>query len=351
MSHLRFFCCAIIHLLLVYFISDFCLVDVRADEQNEFRFEGAIQQYEKADAVTPPPKGCTLFVGSSTFALWKTIPTDFKEIAGVNRGFGGSTIPEVNYVIDRIITPFEPASIVFFCGTNDIARGAKSGKAFADFQEFLKLLWEKRPDCNVFYMSATHAPVREKFWPEQDKLNDLIKEFATKTNHLYFIDVRPILDDETGKPKPEFFQEDKLHLTTKAHEAIAPLILKTVKEVTMTMTAPDSKAMQEKIDAAVSFYTQIPKEYNCAQAIAKGFGRDDLVESLKASGGGRAPDGICGALYAVMLMTPENKHAEIKQLFEQSVGNIHCKEIKAVEKTPCPECVRRAAVLYAKFVQ
>lgn len=195
----------------------------------EFRFESTIQEYEQADGKSPPPKGCTMFVGSSTFRLWTTIPQDFAAIGGINRGFGGSKVPEVTFVMDRIITPYEPANIVFFCGGNDIAGGTESDKVFADFQEFLKRLWAKHPQCNVFFVSITLAPVREKFWDTQNQYNTKVADLAVKTDRLTFVDVRQCLVDDTGRPLESLFKPDRLHLNPDGQNAIAPVILKAVQ--------------------------------------------------------------------------------------------------------------------------
>lgn len=45
------------------------------------------------------------------------------------------------------------------------------------------------------------------------------------------------------------------------------------------------------------------KKHNCAQAVIAGFKdkfslEDGLVETFTAHGGGKAPEGCCGALYA-----------------------------------------------------
>jgi xanthine dehydrogenase molybdopterin-binding subunit B len=101
-------------------------------------------------------------------------------------------------------------------------------------------------------------------------------------------------------------------------------------------------------DKAVSLYSQVPKEHNCAQAVAKAFGRDDLIVRLKSCGGGRAEGGLCGALYAALLMLPENKKEEAEKQFCDRAGDILCKAIRREGKTPCVECVRIAADLASK---
>ena len=89
-----------------------------------------------------------------------------------------------------------------------------------------------------------------------------------------------------------------------------------------------------------------PENLNCAQAILKGFQsefgiQDKEIEGFIHFGGGRALNGICGALYtADQLLRQVGKQGVTKE-FEAKVGKIHCKEIKAL-KFPCIECVRIA---------
>ena len=101
-------------------------------------------------------------------------------------------------------------------------------------------------------------------------------------------------------------------------------------------------------EVAAGFYSQMPKEYNCAQSVAKAFGRDDLVETLKACGGGKAPGRLCGALYAVTLLLPEDRRDEIIQCFQDEVGHTLCKPIRRENRVKCVDCVRIAAGLLTK---
>jgi len=95
-------------------------------------------------------------------------------------------------------------------------------------------------------------------------------------------------------------------------------------------------------EQAVAFYTQKPKQYNCAQAVAKTFQRDDLVESLKSCGGGKAPGGLCGALYAAVLLAGEERNAAVKEQFLKEIGHLECKAIRKNGRATCTDCVCRA---------
>jgi hypothetical protein len=60
-------------------------------------FEKEIRNYEKQDSISMPAKGQILFIGSSSFRIWKTFATDLAGIAAINRGFGGSTMTDALY--------------------------------------------------------------------------------------------------------------------------------------------------------------------------------------------------------------------------------------------------------------
>ena len=49
---------------------------------------------------------------------------------------------------------------------------------------------------------------------------------------------------------------------------------------------------------ALELFTAVPKMHNCAQAVAEGCGHPEMVAELASCGGGRAPEGLCGALHS-----------------------------------------------------
>ena len=191
----------------------------------EFRFEKDIVEYEKKSVETPPPDHCTIFVGSSTWALWgDQLEKDFAEFQAVNRGFGGSTVPEVLHVMHRIVTPHKPARVMFFCGGNDIAGGATAEVTFENFKTFLIRLWDTSPNTEVFFVSVTGAPVRERFFDETRKYNMLVRDLAGTMTRLHYIDTFVTLTGEDGKADEKYFLQDRLHLNRDGQERWIPVI-------------------------------------------------------------------------------------------------------------------------------
>ena len=97
--------------------------------------------------------------------------------------------------------------------------------------------------------------------------------------------------------------------------------------------------------SAEEIFARVPKTHNCAQSIAAGCGREELVDELADCGGGRAPGGLCGALYAALRMLPEEKRAEAKAEFIRRIGSSDCRTIKTQCRIPCAHCVAVAAEL------
>ena len=91
---------------------------------------------------------------------------------------------------------------------------------------------------------------------------------------------------------------------------------------------------------AYEFFTQAGHPFNCAQALMMGAGHPERKDEMAACGGGRAPGGMCGALYAALQLTPAERHEALIAAFKARVGATTCREIKgAATPVPCAQCV------------
>ncbi len=98
-------------------------------------------------------------------------------------------------------------------------------------------------------------------------------------------------------------------------------------------------------EKALSTFREPPYMYNCAQTICAAFGRDDLLEDMKTCGGGRAPEGMCGALYGAICVAPE-KADMLKEAFTAKNGAWKCCDLKGgTPRVACQQCVSVAAQL------
>lgn len=96
---------------------------------------------------------------------------------------------------------------------------------------------------------------------------------------------------------------------------------------------------------AEEYFTTV-KAYNCAQAVLKAFEDrlkvdDELIANFKKCGGGKAENGLCGALFAAIHLAGDKKNL-VKKEFEESVGHVKCRAIKKAGIS-CKICVCKAA--------
>lgn len=102
------------------------------------------------------------------------------------------------------------------------------------------------------------------------------------------------------------------------------------------------------MNKASELFSAVPRCHNCAQAVACGCGGDELYSELQSCGGGRAPGGMCGALYAARLLNPEHAD-EISAEFASRLGAVECVRLKRDLGVPCSDCVSLAADLAGKY--
>lgn len=101
-------------------------------------------------------------------------------------------------------------------------------------------------------------------------------------------------------------------------------------------------------DAAVDHYTA--RRGNCAQSVAlawkdKKDPASEHAEAFAAHGGGRAPEGLCGALHAARELAGEQKDKLTEQFKELANGHTACRDIRKNRVMPCADCVALAAQL------
>ena len=93
---------------------------------------------------------------------------------------------------------------------------------------------------------------------------------------------------------------------------------------------------------------------NCAQSVLHAFRAchaipDEAIVQAKALGGGRAEGGVCGSLFAALLLVRDPvAQQRLRDAFIAKAGSDKCREIKQVHRFPCAECVRLAASLVAE---
>lgn len=182
------------------------------------RFEGEILKFEAADRAQMPPKDATLFVGSSSIRFWTNLAEMFPKAQTIRRGFGGSTTADALYFADRIVIPYQPKHVLIYEGDNDLAAGKSEEQVLADFKALVAKIHGALPKTKISFISIKPSPSRAKIADKAQAVNAEIKKMAGADSNLEYIDVwNPMLGAD-GKPLPDIFVADNLHMNQKGYE-------------------------------------------------------------------------------------------------------------------------------------
>ena len=188
------------------------------------RFEKEILAYEKQDSIAMPAKGMKLFIGSSSFRLWKTFDADTKGMNALNRGFGGSTLKEALYYFDRMVATYQPSWVFMYEGDNDLTMGTSPEEIAAQFEEFSARLAKQVPNAKLVFVSARPSLAREALKAKQQDLNQRITAIAAKKKGHFVIDMHSPFYNPDGTLMQDIFVSDRLHLNEKGYVIFAKQI-------------------------------------------------------------------------------------------------------------------------------
>jgi len=225
------------------------------------RYEKTIQKFEGQDKKNPRAPGQVLFVGSSSFTLWHSLERDFAPLAVINRGFGGSTANDAFHFAPRVIVPYAPDILVLYEGNNDLAFGLSPQGVIEDFQKLLALVHEKLPTTEVLILSSRPCLARKSMRPELNRMNRMLLGLAEADPRVGYVDMNPVLLDETGEARVDLLVEDLLHLNAQGNQAWLPLIRAAI-ESCLAGEAPEPRGL-ERLRAALLFEERVYRGKPC----------------------------------------------------------------------------------------
>jgi lysophospholipase L1-like esterase len=138
----------------------------------------------------------------------------------INRGFGGSGLPDVILYADLIITPYKPKQVVIYCGENDYfqGKGVTPELVASRFAELFHLIRKELPKTYITFVSLKPSPRRKAIMPEMVKTNTLVKGFIEKEKRATFINVYDLMLDDAGRPRKDLFKSDSLHMNESGYD-------------------------------------------------------------------------------------------------------------------------------------
>ncbi|WP_414660200.1 GDSL-type esterase/lipase family protein [Horticoccus sp. 23ND18S-11] len=191
------------------------------------QYEPSFKAFAELDRAHPPQPGGILFVGSSIFRQWTTVPEQMAPLPVLNRAFGGSRTADQVARFDQLIPVYAPKIVVYYCGSNDLKAGTTPedpAAIFARFKAFSEKLRATRPGTRLVFVSSTRSPDRVARWEQVDHYNALARAYCAATPYHTFIDLNPVLVDGNGHPRIDLYVADKLHFKPEAYVEFTAMI-------------------------------------------------------------------------------------------------------------------------------
>jgi lysophospholipase L1-like esterase len=195
-------------------------------------FSDEIQAFKQKDSISAPPANAILFIGSSSFRFWTDVSQYFPGYTIINRGFGGSTLPDVLRYADDIIFPYNPKQIVIYAGENDFVTSdtPDAKKVFERFKDLFELIRNKMPNENIVFISMKPSPSRQIFFPKIKEANLLIKTYLSIQTNASFVDIYRQMLNPDGTPNRTLFKPDMLHMLPAGYaiwqKALQPVLVR-----------------------------------------------------------------------------------------------------------------------------
>lgn len=195
-------------------------------------FYPEIQHFKQLDSAHFPQKNSILFVGSSSFTKWTDIQEYFPAFPIINRGFGGSSLPDVIRYASDIIYPYAPKQVIIYCGDNDFASSdtVKAQTVVYRVQLLFNIIREILPNAPIDYVSIKYSPSRKNLWPKIKLANAGIERFFKGQKNAAFIDITKPMATKTSVVDSTLFLQDMLHMKPAGYQiwqkTIEPYLVK-----------------------------------------------------------------------------------------------------------------------------
>jgi len=182
------------------------------------RWHNELAAFFRADQQQFPAPGGVVFVGSSSVRMWKSLLQDFRQVPGVvNRGFGGSTMADCSLFARDLVVRYKPRQVLVYAGDNDLAEGRTPLQVLESFARFVNTVRAELPNTRISFISVKPSPSREHLMPLVRETNNVIAAYLNRLPDSEYIDVFTPMLGADGRPRPELFRSDRLHMTDEGY--------------------------------------------------------------------------------------------------------------------------------------
>jgi lysophospholipase L1-like esterase len=179
-----------------------------------------------------PEHGGIVFIGSSIFQFWTHLSDQMAPLPVLNRAIAGTVTADMLNRIGRLVLPYQPRIVVYYCGSNDISAGEDAAPIVERTKRFIQILHEKSPNTFFFYTSILKAPEKRARWEVVEAVNREMERYSREAANVGYIDLNPVLFDSTNNVRENLFLPDELHFRPEStaypefSQIVKPVLIK-----------------------------------------------------------------------------------------------------------------------------
>ena len=195
-----------------------------AISQDQSEYHDEMEAFKKIEINSN--EDIVIFTGSSSVRLWNSLGEDCGHLNVINTGFGGSTMTDLLEFLEPTILRFSPKEVYIYEGDNDIFRGHQEEDILGVAKKIVSVITRGNPDLKVHFIGAKPSPARWHYKDRYVRFNKMLADYCNSKPNLFFIDVWNPMLNERGRPFPNIFISDSLHMNEKGYQLWTDLICK-----------------------------------------------------------------------------------------------------------------------------
>jgi len=183
-----------------------------AQERDPVRWEDAMQAFDAMDSAIAPPANAIVLTGSSSIARWNDqAAAALAPLTVIPRGFGGSTMEDLLFHLDRVALRYQPRAILIYEGDNDTAYNVPVFAILNQFREAVARIHEALPDTRIYVLAVKPSILRAEIWDMAQRVNAGYRGIAAQDPLVHYIDTATPFLNTDGSVMDDLFIDDNLH--------------------------------------------------------------------------------------------------------------------------------------------
>jgi hypothetical protein len=185
-----------------------------------------IERLQQLDNRQSLPSAPIVVLGGRRVALWDGLEDWLAPYPVLMRGIGDATVTDLLHYHERLIGYYRPSVVILVPDVSEFhIRDNKSGPELATaIKTLVNTSMAGRRELNFYILPPLQTPRFPADEPRIAEASRLLREWAANTPRVEFLDVNPILSQEDGRPRAQYYHANGIHLNYAGYQRLGALL-------------------------------------------------------------------------------------------------------------------------------